>query len=197
MKRVFRVCVVALLATLSCYTANAEIIGLGISGGVNNANYSIKGYNGAISNDGGFQVGASATISIPIVSVTPEIWYTQNKFSITNSSILGTTCDVTSKSFDLPVVVGLNVGPLTLEAGPSFSLSSKAKAEFNGVDYDLGRINTTTGYVVGAKLTLFGIMVGARFNGQFGGYDTDFDLNKAVEYKVRKHSYSVSLGYKF
>ncbi len=198
MKKLLRVAVLAVIASLSTVTANAEVLGFGLMGGWNNAKYSIKDDKGAISNDSGFQVGASVSASVLFLSITPELIYSQNNFTVSDMSILNQPFDVKSKSLDVPVIVGLTLlGPIRVEAGPSFSVMSKATATAGGDSTEIGRVNSKTGYVLGVSVKIFKFTVGARFNGQFGGTNNTFSSQKGDSYDIRKFSYSARIGYKF
>ncbi len=189
--------IVALGLLLTSFTAEAKLVGLGLSAGSHNSNYKIKGYD-AIENGSGFQVGASATIKMPILfSVTPELIYYNDSFKITNSSILGGKCKVRNKTIDMPIVFGMSLfGPLRLEAGPTFTLYNNAKGDFYGDksgSIDLGSIESNTGYVAGLKLTLRKIVIGARYYGQFEAHKSS--LGTSDIYKVKSNSYSLTFGF--
>ncbi|MFI3269014.1 MAG: outer membrane beta-barrel protein [Rikenellaceae bacterium] len=196
MNRLFKAALLTVAATIATFSAQAEVVNLGLSGGVNYAHYSIKGLDGAISNDSGFNVGVSAGMKILFLSVTPELIYSQSNFELTHKAIMGQSASVKSKSLDLPVMFGYNlIKPIRLEAGPSFSLYSNAKATVGSNSVNIGRVDSTIGYVAGVSVRIFKFSVGARFNGQFGGKDNDFDSSH--DYNVRKYSYSLRFGYRF
>ncbi len=190
---------VATVLLLSAMSAEAKILSFGVSAGTSNANYSIKGYSGAIENKMGFQAGVSCAVSVPFLSVTPEVWYSYNKFNVVDSSIFdGRTCSVKAQYIDMPILVGYSIlGPLKLELGPRFSLYDSAKAKFYSGDpekMDLGGLNSKVGYTAGLKLTVLGkLVVSARYNGQFGGRDTDLGITGS-SFDVRKNSYTISIG---
>ncbi len=196
MKKISLFVLTVTLLALTTLSVNAKMVGFGISAGSSHANYSIKGYDGVINNNSGFQAGASVSVHLPIVSVTPEVWYSQNNFEVNDASIMGGYGKVTSRAVDMPIVVGLSLfGPLQIELGPSFSLYDNAKADFLiGDSADLGHVRSAVGYVAGAKLTIAKkFIIGARFNGQFGGRENDF--GRGTTYDVRNYSYSFSLGF--
>ncbi len=197
MKKVSKFLVVAALLLLTTIPASAEMVSFGLSAGTSTTNFSIKGYDNAISNSTGFQAGASLTFQLPVISITPEAWYSQSKFTVLDPSIMGGYGKVTSRAVDMPIVAGLSLLKIiTIELGPSFSLYDKAKAEFlTGDDADLGHVRSAVGYVAGLKVILAKkIILGARFNGQFGGRENDFGGYST--YKVHNYSYAFSLGFK-
>ncbi len=185
---------------LAAASAEAKTLSIGVSGGVNNTNFSIKGAKSAITNNMGFQTSAVLDIQIPMLSISPELRFVSNSFELHDASITGSddlSLKIRSTAIDVTVVLGWTiVGPLKLEVGPRFTLMDKAKVKSGGEKYDVGEIRSNTGYILGLKLTLAGkIVVGARFNGQFANPETDFNLGGA-EYKLRNHSYSISVGFK-
>lgn len=194
--RHFQRIILAAALVLATVSAQAQI-GFGISAGSSNANYKIKGYDNAVSNEMGYQVGVSLPINLVMINITPEVWYAHNNFTIDNSSIMGSKASVKSNSIDAPIMITVPLMPiLKFEAGPRFSLYSEAKATLeDGSKVNIGRINATTGYSAGLRLTILGkIVLGARYNGQFGGYDND--LKTENNYDIRTRSYALSIGFK-
>lgn len=192
MKRLTVAYLVAILL-VSTLSARAEIVSFGLLAGSSNAQYKIQGYS-AISNRAGYQIGADITFQTPLISISPEVLYTNNKFKLQNSDILGAKCEVRDQSIDIPIVLGISfLGPFILEAGPVFSVYSDAHATFYG-DYsmmNLGRIRPSMGYLAGVKLKLFNkIILGARYHGH-----RDYHSFGNNGYNIRSHSYSVSVGY--
>ncbi len=175
------------------YSASAQAVGFSLSGGSSTAHYSIDRYD--INNRTGYHIGAGITFNVPLLTISPEVIYYNNQFDIDSPQILGRSCEVRDQRVDIPVVVGLNfLGPFTLEAGPVFSVYNEADARYyNGSPSreELGRIHPEVGYVAGVKLTLFDkVVLGARFNGQFGDYKFGY-----TEYDVRSYTYSFTVGY--
>ncbi len=186
MKKIFKSLLILAALLVSVTGAEAKLIGLGVSGGTNVSKYSFADESVSVENKAGYQFGIHAKIAVPILSVTPELLYIQNKFNIT---ALNQTTEVKVQSIDAPIVAGISLLPMiTLEAGPRFSLYNDAKAG----DVSFGRIKPSVGYVIGAKFTLLGkVSVGARYNGEFGDYNTELLGD------ISSHSYSISVGYNF
>ncbi len=189
-----KIAFVAAAIFVSTLSAHAELISFGVLGGSSNSHYSINGNDDAISNTVGYQVGLGATIKIPILSISPEVIYTNNKFEVTDRTILGGTCEVRDQKVDIPVVAGLSLlSILTLEAGPVFSIYNNADATYHldSSNEDLGRINPGTGYLLGVKVTLFEkIVLGARYNGHFSSHSFG-----ESGHNIRSHSYTFRVGF--
>ncbi len=194
MKKVRFIIVAALLLVQTATYA----VGLdfGAEFGISGSNYKIKGDRSAIDNEIGYTAGISAKIGLVILDVGPELWYTRNLASISDTKYFGETGNLKSNSIDVPVVVALSIlGPLKLEVGPSFSLYNNAKVDYGGNTYDLGRIKPDVGYVAGLKLNLLGLVtMSVRYNGYLSKTAVDF---MGTSYDMSSGSYSVTLGAKF
>lgn len=184
MKKIYTKLLLIAALSFSVFAAEAKIINLGVAAGTTISNYSLEGLKDAVNNNAGFQVGVMAEFALPIMSITPEVWYVQNSFSVADSE------NVKVKSIELPVVAGITLLKfLTLEAGPRFVLYDDAK----GGGYDFDSITSSVGYVAGAKLTLFKkVIIGARYNGEFGTSSID-----ALDSAIKCENMTLMVGYKF
>lgn len=200
MKKI-RLVLFAVAAIFCCATASADVVSLGISGGTNTANYRLKGYDDSyVSNNTGYQVGANVSFKALMLTITPEVWYTRNKFTI-DDRVCGKSVDVVSKSIDMPILVGFSFlgNVIRVDVGPTFSLYDYGEARYNNgtddVETGIGRIHTPVGYVAGLRLLLARkIILGARYNGQFGTKENDF--GGLGNEKIRYSSYTFSVGFK-
>ncbi len=154
------------------------------------ANLKLKGAGVDVDNSLGFGVGVSAKADFALFDVGPELWYYRNTANIGDGKLK-------SNSIDLPVVISYNIiGPLAIEAGPSFSLYSSAKYEEDSQTTDLNRIRPEMGYVVGLRLTVLSkLMISGRFNGCFSNESVDFGNNGV--YDMRYNAWSIAVGVKF
>lgn len=185
MKQLKKVLLMAVI-TLCAVSAEAKIISIGATAAMVGSSYSIEGVdNDDINNNTGWQAGVQAAVTLPFLSVTPELLYTSTSFEMGDSK-------VKVQSLDLPIVAGLTiVGPLKIEAGPQFSLYDKAKTG----DVDYGRMRSEVGYVAGLKLTLLQkLIISARYNGQFGKHSNSF--NSSNSYEVGYNAYTISVGFR-
>lgn len=191
MKRLYTLLTIVTFVVLSTSSVSAKIFSIGISAGSYHPDFTVEGYDGSVSSDIGFQAGTSVSIKLPFLEVTPELWYKQSNTTLTAAADSGLLDGkVKSKAVVLPVVVGFSIlGPLAIEAGPSFMLYDKAKLGST----DLGKVYSETGYVAGLKLTLSKITLGARFNGQFSSRENSYN---DTNYNIKNYSYSFSIGYK-
>ncbi len=195
--KLLRWALVALVALFSTFNLQAKTFSLGITAGSSHPDYNLQGYRGAINNYTGFHVGVGATLKAAFISLSPELIYTNNRFDIDDSLVLGDGCEVRDHRLDVPVVVGINfLGPLMLEAGPVFTVYNEAKASYyNRWNYtdNLGRITPEIGYVVGLKLSIADkVVLGARYY----GYSDDYQFADSGYY-IRTHSYALTAGFNF
>ncbi len=195
MKRIYMRLLLVVAFAFSAAAAEAKIINLGVAAGATVSNYSIPGLDDYVDNEGGFQVGIQATVNVPVISVTPELWYIQSKFAFNDPTSSGSElASYKVKSVELPIVAGLTLlKVLTLEAGPRFILSNNASVKVAGESYDIDNFNSAMGYLLGAKVTLFDkVFVGARYNGEFGTNSVDMG-----DYSIKSETVSFIVGYKF
>ncbi len=181
-----------LFAQTASYALGMDV---GLEFGVSNSNFKFIDGGPQIDNEVGFCVGGSAKMDLVIVTVGPEIWYSRNTATI-NSDYLGSPLTIKSNSLDLPLVASLSLlGPLKVEVGPSFSLINHARVTYDGDKYKMGGIKPDMGYVVGAKVTILGIlMVSARYNGHFTDKSVDFI---DTQLNMRADTYTFSVGAMF
>ncbi len=135
-------------------------------------------------------------MNVPMFTITPEVWYSRSKFDVLDSAVLGERTEVVNKAVDMPILLGFKVLPmLRFDVGPSFSLYDYTEMDNSDGKRGIGRINSAIGYVAAVNLTIMKkIILSARFNGQFGTRDNDFD--GAGDYSVRNYSYSFGVGFK-
>lgn len=133
--------------------------GFGIKGGISynqsgNLTYSslaeagkdvVQGADGKT----GFNIGVFGQWDLPIIYLRPELVYTNAKSSY---NIEGVSKDYTVSSLDLPVLVGINLGPISIFTGPAFQyIMSNDLEDFQITDVEN---DFTVGLNVGVGLNL-------------------------------------------
>ncbi|ATC36633.1 outer membrane beta-barrel protein [Elizabethkingia anophelis] len=152
----------------------------------------------------GFNVGLSAKIKLPVVSlfVMPEIYYTNFKSKATYVEADGSNIELSAKSnrIDIPVMVGFDViGPLSVFTGPVFSTNLSSNSTFEGYKEDTSK-NFSVGYQFGANVKISKLIVNARYEGSFSKDQRKFINNvtgNGVNYDNRPSFFMVGLGYQF
>ncbi len=141
----------------------------------------------------GFQFGLMADFDLPFITLAPEIWYVRG-----NSTIGG--FDVSSNSIDVPILVTTKfLDLIRVKAGPSFSLYNNAHIHYdNGNRLDVDRVKPTIGYVLGAGIEVYSLMLDLRFNGQFSTQTSMLGVEiDTTQSDLRTYSLSINLGYRF
>lgn len=152
----------------------------------------------------GFNVGLSAKIKLPIVSlfVMPEIYYTNFKSKATYVEANGNSVELSAKSnrLDIPVMVGFDViAPLSVFTGPVFSTNLSSNDTFQNFKEDTSK-NFSVGYQFGANVKISRLIVNARYEGSFSKDQRKFINNvtgNGVNYDNRPSLFMVGLGYQF
>ncbi|MFR9621069.1 MAG: hypothetical protein SNH63_07635 [Rikenellaceae bacterium] len=183
------------VAVMSVVSAEAKIFSFGPSAALNTTNFSIKGDAAAIANHVGYQAGVDLGIKLPLIGVTAGLYYTSNTFTACNEYTSYETSAVKARSLNVPVLFGLSLfGPLTIEAGPVFTIKEYNKQEVtleNGSQsVDLGSLRKKDTYLIGVRATLFGVTAYARYNQQFGTQATEFG-------DMKYSGYTIGLGFRF
>jgi hypothetical protein len=181
------------------FSANAQLFNFGVKGGVNFPNLKIS-KNSSISDintaDGfGYHIGAMLRINVPFVYVQPEVLYTKtaSDFSfMSNGTQTSSTYDM--QRIDIPVMVGLKLGPAAIFGGPiaSFNVSSPNDIFNNGYE------SSTWGYQVGVGLKLWRILGEIKYEGPFGDATTSAQIaGNSIPLDSRTSMLIVSVGYFF
>jgi len=128
--------------------------------------------NGIRQGDAGFgyQLGAFARVKVPILGlyVQPEVLWSNPQSSL---DINSETVDVNFSQVDVPVMVGLSLGPVRVNAGPSFRFVSKVEGEAPGQGVeDLSDFykDSTVGYQAGVGIDLLKFVFDLKYEGSFG-----------------------------
>ncbi len=179
--------VVALIMVMAHSASYAIGFDTSVEFAISKANFKIKDSGASVENNVGYGIGLSAKLDLPLIDIGPEIWYTRNTADVDDDYTL--KCN----SIDVPVVLSwCLVGPLSVEAGPSFSLMSKGKFEADSQTTKLDALRPELGYVLGLRLKLLGkLLIRGRFNGSFSNQSVD--LGYGV-YDVRYNAWSVGAG---
>lgn len=189
-----------LLVASVALTANAQLLEFGVLGGVNFPNLKIDGGSGisdiTIETGTGFHVGAMARINLIFLFVQPELIYTQTKtsYSFKVESVLQPTSDYLLQRLDVPIPVGLKLGPVGLFVGPvaSFTLNSPDDI------FDNSYKSATWGYQAGANVKFLGVLIEAKYEGAFGDQATSATIGgKSYPMDTRQPMYIISAGYFF
>ena len=192
--------------TIFCTTAKAgDLIEFGAKGGLNVTNVKLSRSafeNMSFMTDAnlGYHFGLVARLNLVGVHVQPEINYNWNRYKLTsvdNTAAVNST-NVKYSTVEVPVLVGLKLLFLRVQAGPVFNLMNRTSTSPNSVIRSLSMLRPSMGYAVGLGIDFMKITFDVRYYGQFKkAYQTvqtpDFTSNVKSNLKY----WSFSLGYLF
>ncbi len=180
-------------------TLLAQKAEFGIKGGFNLQNIELKNFDGQQFIDEvyspkrnlGYHLGLFAKLQAGPVFIQPEALFTQvrSKFIATNANNQDKKVTLSFNRFDLPILVGLAAGPISIMTGPvlSFPLSEQ-QAVFNNSLTD-----GSFGFQAAFQIDLKKYRVGMRYEGAFSNtaksveiqnrtYQTDARTDQVIVY---------------
>ena len=189
-----------LLATSVALTANAQLLEFGVLGGANFPNLKIDGGSGIsdinIETGTGFHVGAMARINLVVIFVQPELIYTQTKtnYSFKADGLQQATSTYQVQRLDIPVPVGLKLGPVGLFVGPVAGFNISSPDDIFNDSYK----SATWGYQAGANVKFLGFLIEAKYEGAFSDQATSATVGgQSFPMDTRQPMYIISAGYFF
>lgn len=203
-----------LAAGLAGSSAHAQGIRLGVKAGSNLSNLSGNLANeDTYRNKYGFHGGLMLNIGTKLLSLQPEVLYSQKGFKYDDGQVTrgGVTMqyqgDRTYNYLDIPVLVKLRVAGLYVEAGPQYgyllNIKDNSSYSVNGgtnttfiATQSLDHVNRhEIGYAAGLGFeSASGLVLGIRYNGSF----TDFADNTYSDPDIsnaRNSVFQLSLGF--
>lgn len=171
---------IALLAfaAIAALSANAQLLQYGIKGGINQTNPNMSSFSiggSKIYDDSretGYQFGAFARVKILMLYFQPEINYSVQKSSFTMEQDGGISKGVKYRvnTFNVPLLIGMKIGPLRINAGPMYNRYLKTndpfEREIDGLTHKFNK--SSWGYAMGAGVDLFKIITAdLRYEGSF------------------------------
>ena len=138
---------------------------------------------------GGYHAGLYARFGAGLVYLEPQLWYTELNQDITYSDGSGSTSTVpwTLRRLDVPLEVGVKMGPLLVLAAPVWSIPIAQVSNVQTITVDSG----TWGGQIGLGVKLGALQLTARYEGslapfadqiQIGGgtYATDSRMSQLI-----------------
>ena len=116
----------------------------------------------------GFQYGIFARIKVPVIGlyVQPELLFSKSESTITSGA---QDVDLSFNRVDVPVMIGGQIGPLRINAGPSFSFLTSAESDVAGAVLDIkdNYSNTTVGFQAGIGVDILKFVIDLKYEGSF------------------------------
>ena len=126
----------------------------------------------------GYQLGAFLRVQVPLVGiyVQPEVLFSNPNSSLNYNS---QKLDYNFNQIDVPVMIGLSLGPVRLNAGPSFRFMTGAEiTDPNGVVTDVKENykNSTVGFQAGAGIDIWKLVFDLKYEGSLSEINEDIAL---------------------
>lgn len=207
MKRTFFL--ILFLAFVGFQTASAQILKLGVKGGVSVKNYDFSTVyiNGewlkpGVSPSIGYQMGVVLRLSIPkFIQIQPELLYSVQKYNYqtVNSSSMTSKTSFETKRLEMPVMIGFNISAFRLFAGPKFVLSSSSKADNDAVSLGVDFVDADVAFQAGIGLDIRKFFIEATYSTYLGDNFDQFTYNGTTcKTKIKNDDqFSFNLGFFF
>jgi opacity protein-like surface antigen len=155
----------------------------------------------------GFHGGAFVRLTLFGVYIQPELLFSTrtNEYTVINvtnqASPVSYVAKQTFNKLDIPVMVGLKLGPLRLNAGPSGSLLiNSPKSLITDPDYKNNYNRMTFGYQAGVGFDLLGLLTfDVRYEGSLKKYQNQIQNLTGTKYNLddRPNAFLFSVGLMF
>ena len=152
----------------------------------------------------GFHGGVFARFSISKLFIQPEVLFSTSASEYKVTDVLNSTVDEVKQKFnkiDIPVIVGVKLGPARINAGPVGSLNITTPKELiddPGLEAIYGKMSF--GYQAGVGVDLLKkITVDLRYEGSLKKYQTQIEnaAGTAVNLDDRPNAFLLSVGIMF
>ena len=131
-KRFVRLAIVALGSVLAQAQLSAQLYSYGVTGGAHVAQVEVDPFSidpnqpletMSFTATGGYHLGLYARLGLGLVYAQPQVWYTELNQSVTFTDGSGSTQTVpwTLRRLDIPLEVGVKMGPFVFLAAPVWS----------------------------------------------------------------------------
>ncbi len=166
-KRMKRVLILGMLL-FTVYSASAQFT-LGPRVALTSSNLSLQS-NVANVQEGdaefGYQFGLFARIKVPVIGlyVQPELLFSSTSSTITSGI---SNVDLSFNRIDVPVMLGAKIGPLRINAGPSFSFLTSAESDVSGTVVDIkdNYSSSTLGFQAGIGIDILKFVIDLKYEG--------------------------------
>ncbi len=190
--------------------ADAQLFKYGIKAGIGFSSIKIEDLTGIddgsgvydlITGDGvtGYHVGIQTRIKIAMLYVQPELYFNAGGGTIEQIKSGGATevLNVKFNRIDLPLLVGVKLGPIRLNAGPVGSYVISGTNEIIDLipDYEVFTSGMTWGFQAGIGVGLSKLSLDARYEGSLSAFGDTFTVGGSdFALDARPSQWIISLG---
>ena len=206
--------ILVLIASMFIFTmSNAQLFNYGIKAGIGFS--SLKMDNVMEINDGsdvydlitgdgvmGYHVGLQTRIKVAMLVIQPEIYFNAGGGTVEQVVDGGATeiLDVKFNRIDIPVLVGVKLGPARFNAGPvgSFVISETTDLTEIEPDFELFTSAMTWGFQAGLGLDISKLSIDARYEGSLSALGESFSVGGTdFPLDARPSQWIISVGFWF
>jgi len=185
--------------------APADYFRIGIKGGVNLSSVKVASLSTNLENKTGYQLGAFARIGRTIF-LQPEVYFTAKEVNVDVLNSLTTTQGVvgfSQKSLDVPVLLGIKLGPLRVMAGPvaSYAISAETspdaavKSYFTGTSKEIID-RSSFGYQAGIGFDILNLSLDLRYEGATSELKNTLAVPSGFNYSQKPSYYQATIGFR-
>jgi hypothetical protein len=201
-----------LIASLFVFTtAEAQLFQYGLKAGIGFSSLKFENINGI--NDGsdvydlatgdavlGYHFGVQTRIKIAMVFIQPEAYFNAGGGTVKQVLDNGATevLNVSFSRIDIPLLVGVKLGPVRLNAGPTGAIVLKESTDLTELEPDFTLFNNTMtwGFQAGAGIDLMKkISIDARYEGSLSQLGESLNIGgNEFALDARPSQWIISLG---
>ncbi len=206
--------IIASLLFIFCMLSLNAQFSFGIRGGINSSNIKLNDFDGGIYQLDyargalGFHIGAMAQIKLMSVFIQPELLFTRTKNDVSIKTFNSIDFEWGEPVFgeqrfnkiDIPVIAGVKLGPLKLQAGPVATMMLSSKLLDLPDDYNIGPEYSavTLGYQAGVGLELANLLVDVKYEGNLSKLGNGVTIaGDSFNFDQRMSQWILSVGFLF
>lgn len=213
MKSLKKLLIAIVVLAFFSFTSNAQVpdfITVGIKGGVNlssisyDKNYSVN-VGKTLGMKTGYLLGGYARIGKTIY-IQPEVYFSAKDFEVNALNVVTKSNDVVSfsqKSLDVPVLLGIKLGPVRIAAGPvaSYSISADASADnalktyFSGSAKDISS-RSNFSYQAGVGVDFLSLSLDVRYEGAISDLSNTLAVPSGYSYAQKPSFLQATIGFR-
>ena len=204
---------IAIASFFLVQVSNAQLFNFGIKGGIGFSSLKINDLTNIsdgsdvydlITGDGvmGYHLGVQTRINIAMIYIQPELYWNAGGGTIQQIMDGGASevMEVKFNRMDLPILVGVKLGPIRLNIGPvgSYVISESNDGSTADFDYQLYLNSMNWGWQGGIGLDLTKLSLDVRYEGSLSDLsDSVPEALQSYNMDPRPSQWIISLGYWF